>query len=173
VQGTETHASGVSRGTPFYTAPEVKLQHRLHQASDVYAFGVIMWELMMGCTVYIEKDKCAALSACMPAGPFDRCTRDACAARAMLMAPRLLENPRAQLLDLILATAFSLLASARACTLASAPVQRRQGERAERRRRRPRPPRHLRCAPRLPGPPCLNPPHVHADRQGVPERQAR
>jgi hypothetical protein len=54
-QGLHTnkaHASGFRQGTRFYTAQEVLQEHQLH------AFGVMMWEFMMGCPVYIE---CARL----------------------------------------------------------------------------------------------------------------
>ena len=60
LQSGQGHASNVKQGTPFYIAPEVLREHHLHQASDVYAFGVIMWEVMKGCLAY--KRECGTAS---------------------------------------------------------------------------------------------------------------
>ena len=35
----------VPQGTPYYVAPEVVLSGRLSKHADVYAFGIILWEM--------------------------------------------------------------------------------------------------------------------------------
>ncbi|KXZ43492.1 hypothetical protein GPECTOR_89g512 [Gonium pectorale] len=49
--GSRTHASGLYQGTPVYMAPEVVANGRVSPASDVFSFGVLLLELVMGmCT---------------------------------------------------------------------------------------------------------------------------
>ena len=49
----QSHQSNVKHGTPFYVAPEVRSQQRIGTASDTYGFGIIMWELMHGCNIFV------------------------------------------------------------------------------------------------------------------------
>jgi len=50
--GNQTHVSGVRHGTPLYIAPEVLREGRASKAADVYAFGVVCWELAHGRTAW-------------------------------------------------------------------------------------------------------------------------
>jgi serine/threonine protein kinase len=51
--GDQSHLSDTRRGTHFYTSPETITQRQLHRASDVWSFGVILFELMHGSAVYV------------------------------------------------------------------------------------------------------------------------
>eukprot|EP00195_Chlamydomonas_chlamydogama_P017133 CAMPEP_0202897514 /NCGR_PEP_ID=MMETSP1392-20130828/6251_1 /ASSEMBLY_ACC=CAM_ASM_000868 /TAXON_ID=225041 /ORGANISM="Chlamydomonas chlamydogama, Strain SAG 11-48b" /LENGTH=1235 /DNA_ID=CAMNT_0049583177 /DNA_START=164 /DNA_END=3873 /DNA_ORIENTATION=+ len=44
----QSHISNIRNGTPFYAAPEVVSTGILTTASDVYSYGVLMWELFCG-----------------------------------------------------------------------------------------------------------------------------
>jgi serine/threonine protein kinase len=50
-----SHASNIKQGTPFYVAPELKNNFRLSRSSDVFAFAIIMWELMIGSNVFVSQ----------------------------------------------------------------------------------------------------------------------
>ena len=43
-----THVSNMRQGTPFYAAPEVALLGQLGPKADVFALGILLWELMSG-----------------------------------------------------------------------------------------------------------------------------
>lgn len=47
MHGSQTHVSNVQGGTPFYMAPEVLELGNASKAADVYAFGVMLWEIYM------------------------------------------------------------------------------------------------------------------------------
>ena len=44
----ETHISGAHDGTLTHMAPEVLLEGKQSKAADVYAFGLVMWEIYTG-----------------------------------------------------------------------------------------------------------------------------
>ncbi|KAI8470186.1 MAG: hypothetical protein J3K34DRAFT_521543 [Monoraphidium minutum] len=52
LQPTDTHASLVARGTPSHMSPELFLSGHVSKASDVYAFGVLLFEMMSGRRAY-------------------------------------------------------------------------------------------------------------------------
>jgi len=45
---TDTHATHNSRGTPTHMSPELFMDGHVSKASDVYAFGILLWEMMTG-----------------------------------------------------------------------------------------------------------------------------
>lgn len=45
---SDTHVSGMFQGTMTHMAPEAMLAGKLSRASDVYAYGILLWELY-GC----------------------------------------------------------------------------------------------------------------------------
>lgn len=50
----EHHVSGIQHGTEGYVAPEVLQTRRMVKASDVYSFGIIMWEMWHARLYYEE-----------------------------------------------------------------------------------------------------------------------
>ena len=44
----KSHVSGIRHGTPLYVAPEVLTDSKVSKATDLYSFGVILWELYHG-----------------------------------------------------------------------------------------------------------------------------
>lgn len=50
----EEHAANMCVGTPFFMAPEVLELKHFYPASDVFSFGVTMWELMAGTAAFVK-----------------------------------------------------------------------------------------------------------------------
>ena len=80
----KSYISNVRQGTPFYTAPEVERTFRMSRSSDVYAFGVMLWEVMMGCSVFVSQ--CAAPAHVLASATSCKCRLLAAAATRLLHA---------------------------------------------------------------------------------------
>ena len=50
----ETHISGAHDGTLTHMAPEVLLEGKQSKSADVYAFGLVMWEIYTGGRVFSD-----------------------------------------------------------------------------------------------------------------------
>ena len=59
----EQHVSGIQHGTEGYVAPEVLQTRRMVKASDVYSFGILMWELWHS-RLYYEEHRNAVKRMC-------------------------------------------------------------------------------------------------------------
>lgn len=59
----EQHVSGIQHGTEGYVAPEVLQTRRMVPVSDVYSFGIIMWELWHS-RLYYEEYRAAVRRMC-------------------------------------------------------------------------------------------------------------
>lgn len=55
MDANQTHVSNLHRGTMFYAAPEVVLDGCLTKFADVFAYGVILWELYHGTPPWRKK----------------------------------------------------------------------------------------------------------------------
>ncbi len=56
------HRSVIRKGTPSYMAPELLLEHKVDKRTDIYAFGVLMYELVVGRTPFADGSVMGTLS---------------------------------------------------------------------------------------------------------------
>jgi serine/threonine protein kinase len=82
----EDYLPNIRQGTPFFMAPELSSQYQLHPQSDVYGYGVMMWELMMGVPVSLEMcdHPCCLCTSCADTSPHATC----CWMRTRHLVPR-------------------------------------------------------------------------------------
>lgn len=52
LDNSKSHVSGMRKGTPLYIPPEVLNEGKGRKAADLFPFGVMMWELYHGRTVW-------------------------------------------------------------------------------------------------------------------------